>query len=325
MPRLPRIDYPGLLQHVIVRGVARNDIFINDNDREDFIHRLGNLLRETQTQCLAWALLDNHFHLLIIPTTETLARIMRRLLTGYAVSFNLRHNRSGHLFQNRYKSIVCDSDAYQLELIRYIHLNPLRAGMVNSLDELDQYQWSGHKELIGGGNGSIIDKESTFSFFGRSKRLALPSYINFMADGLSMGTVALSSGGRINSQAMNEALGEDDLYDQRILGGGGFVEKVLATLDVTIKQQFTLPFIIERVAQLHHLTVDQLHYRSNQAEIVRAKSLICYLATRHHGITGKVVAEALAYSPAAVSRAAQRGEAILNKDRTLQCLMNEVN
>ena len=130
MPRHARIDIPGFLQHVIVRGIERRDIFITDDDREDFVRRLSGLLEETSTACYAWALLDNHVHLLLIPTEISLSILMRRLLTGYAVSFNLRHKRAGHLFQNRYKSIVCDSDVYLLELVRYIHLNPVRAGKV---------------------------------------------------------------------------------------------------------------------------------------------------------------------------------------------------
>jgi len=118
MPRQRRIDIPGLVQHVIFRGVARSDIFLDDDDREGFISRLNPLLAETETRCYAWALLNNHVHLLLKPTHQPLAPLMRRLLTGYAVSFNLRHNRYGHLFQNSYKSLVCDVENYLLELVR---------------------------------------------------------------------------------------------------------------------------------------------------------------------------------------------------------------
>ncbi|NOY13070.1 MAG: transposase, partial [Deltaproteobacteria bacterium] len=123
MPRHARIDAPELLQHVIVRGIEKRPIFLDDQDREDFLARFSLLLNETATDCYAWALLDTHFHLLLRPRIGKLASFMRRLLTGYAVVFNLRHKRAGHLFQNRYKSIVCDGDAYLLELVRYIHLN----------------------------------------------------------------------------------------------------------------------------------------------------------------------------------------------------------
>ncbi|MDY0301166.1 MAG: hypothetical protein RBQ99_06230 [Trichlorobacter sp.] len=113
MPRLARLDIVGVLQHVIVRGIEHHDIFSDDHDRQRFLDRFASLL------------------------------------TGYALAFNRRYKRSGHLFQNRYRSIVCEEESYLLELVRYIHLNPLRAGMVKSLDELDHYPWSGHAVLLG--------------------------------------------------------------------------------------------------------------------------------------------------------------------------------
>jgi REP element-mobilizing transposase RayT len=95
----------------MVRGIEKRDIFLDDTDRASFVQRLSALLQETGTQCLAWALMSNHFHLLVRPKRERLSLFMRRLLTGYAVTFNFRHRRSGHLFQNRYKSIVCGMQA----------------------------------------------------------------------------------------------------------------------------------------------------------------------------------------------------------------------
>ncbi|MCK8602287.1 transposase, partial [Desulfoferrobacter suflitae] len=133
MPRQPRLDAPGLLQHVMARGIERKQIFKDGADRRDFLERLATILEETQTQCYAWALIPNHFHLLLRTGATPLSKVMRRLMTGYAVSFNKRHRRAGHLFQNRYKSIVCEEDPYLLELLRYIHLNPLRARLVGSL------------------------------------------------------------------------------------------------------------------------------------------------------------------------------------------------
>jgi putative transposase len=108
MPRSARLDLPDLLQHVIVRGVDRCDIFRDDNDRGRFLQSFSKLLVQTGIECFAWSLMSNHFHLLLRPSQTSLALFMRRLLTGYAIYFNLRHKRSGHLFQNRYKSIVCE-------------------------------------------------------------------------------------------------------------------------------------------------------------------------------------------------------------------------
>ena len=149
MPRRPRLDAPGLLQHVMARGIERRKIFLDDKDRESFLERFAIILEETQTQCYAWALIPNHFHLLLRTGSTPLSKVMRRLMTGYAVTFNKRHKRSGHLFQNRYKSVVCEEDTYLLELIRYIHLNPLRASLVQNLKELDKYPWTGHSTILG--------------------------------------------------------------------------------------------------------------------------------------------------------------------------------
>jgi REP element-mobilizing transposase RayT len=111
MPRLARLDAPGVLHHIMIRGIERRKIFLSRNDYEDFIERLAMLLPEMKTSCYAWALMSNHAHFLFCTGTVPLARLMRRLLTGYAVSFNRRHKRHGHLFQNRYKSIICQEDA----------------------------------------------------------------------------------------------------------------------------------------------------------------------------------------------------------------------
>jgi putative transposase len=126
MPRQLRLDAPGTLHHAMGRGIETTKIFRNENDREDFIKRIEQLCSNGSWIVYAWALLSNHFHLLVRTGNQALSRNMRRLLTGYVINFNRRHKRHGHLFQNRYKSIICEDDPYLLELTRYIHLNPAR-------------------------------------------------------------------------------------------------------------------------------------------------------------------------------------------------------
>ena len=116
MPRRSRIDAPGALHHIICRGIERRRIFKDNQDRDNFIKRLGGILLETKTPCYAWALTPNHFHILTRTGSAPLSTVMRRLLTGYAIYFNRRHRRSGHLFQNRYKSIVCQEHIYLREI-----------------------------------------------------------------------------------------------------------------------------------------------------------------------------------------------------------------
>jgi REP element-mobilizing transposase RayT len=149
MPRKARIDAPGALHHIIIRGIERKRIFRDDGDRNDFLDRLGDILKDTATLCYAWALIPNHVHLLLRTGKVPIATVMRRLLTGYAVSFNRRHNRHGPLFQNRYKSILCQEEPYFLQLVRYIHLNPLRSGLVESYENLCVYRYSGHSAVVG--------------------------------------------------------------------------------------------------------------------------------------------------------------------------------
>ena len=176
MPRQSRIDAPGALHHIIVRGIERRKIFIDYQDRHDFIDRLVNILEQTETGCYAWALIPNHCHLLLQRGTAPIATVMRRLLTGHAICFNRRHRRSGHLFQNRYKSILCQEDTYLLELVRYIHLNPLRAKLVIDMDALGKYPFSGHGVIMGKHTHPWQDIEKVLAFFGKQTGPARRSF-----------------------------------------------------------------------------------------------------------------------------------------------------
>ena len=149
MARTARLDAPGVFYHVMIRGIERRNIFRNRKDREDLLERLSRLLPETRTACYAWAFLSNHAHFLFRTGEIPLSNFMRRLLTGYVVGFNHRHARHGQLFQNRFKSIVCQEEVYLKELVRYIHLNPIRAGLVAGTDKLDRYPYCGHSALLG--------------------------------------------------------------------------------------------------------------------------------------------------------------------------------
>ncbi len=119
MPRSARLDAPGTLHHVIIRGIEKRRIVDDDQDREVFVERLEQLSVDLKTPVYAWALMTNHAHLLIRSGPEGLPSFMRKLLTGYAINYNRRHHRHGHLFQNRYKSIVCEEDTYFKELVRF--------------------------------------------------------------------------------------------------------------------------------------------------------------------------------------------------------------
>ena len=160
MPRKARIDAPGALHHIIIRGIERKAIFKDTADRENFFERCGQIISETETGCYAWVYMTNHIHLLLKTGLAPIATVMRRLLTGYAVSFNRRHRRHGHLFQNRYRSFLCEEQVYLKELVRYIHLNPLRAKLVKDLKDLGKYRWCGHSALLGKTEAGFQDIEN---------------------------------------------------------------------------------------------------------------------------------------------------------------------
>ena len=145
----------GALHHLIIRGIERKRIFRNDQDRNNFLNRLGLIRVESKTSCYAGALLSNH--LLLRTGQVPLATVMGRLLTGYAVAFNHKYGRHGQLFQNRYKSILCQEDSYFLKLVRYIHLNLLRAGMVQDYKSLGQGRAVHFREVGSAGSGDIWD------------------------------------------------------------------------------------------------------------------------------------------------------------------------
>ena len=187
MPRKARIDAPGALHHIIIRGIERNPIFKDSQDYSNFLTRLGNILNETSTSCYAWALIPNHIHLLLRTGKAPITTVMRRLLTGYAQQFNRRHDRHGYLFQNRYKSFLCETDPYLLELVRYIHLNPIRADIIDTMEALDKYPKTGHAVIMGKIKHGWQDTEYVLGLFGQKESLAKRAYRSFVKKGIPLG------------------------------------------------------------------------------------------------------------------------------------------
>ena len=139
MPRKARITVPGVVHHIMARGIDGRNIFIDNDDREMFLGLLGTGIHKNGYKCYAWTLMDNHYHLLLRISENPLAKMMRRLNSTYARYYNARYKRKGYLFQDRFKSIASQDQNYIEELVRYIHLNPIRAGICGTMKELEQY------------------------------------------------------------------------------------------------------------------------------------------------------------------------------------------
>jgi len=318
MPRHARLDGPGLLHHVIIRGMERKAIFSEDRDREDFLQRCSVLLPETMTSCYAWSLLPNHVHLLLRTGTVPLSTVMARLLTGYATAFNLRHERSGHLFQNRYKSIVCDEDAYLKELVRYIHLNPVRTRLAD-FDGLEIFPWSGHSALLGRRERLWQDTGYVLSIFGSQT-----SYLEFVRAGIDQGRRdELSGGGFLRSyRGWTEVNKSRSLRkgDERILGNASFVAMVLAHAEERLEQQcamrrsgVNLGAVEKRVGELFGMTAGELYARGRQKRLGEARSVFCFFAARTLGVPMKELAERFSMTGPAVGYSVKRGEKIVQE------------
>ncbi len=331
MPRKSRIDAAGALHHVIARGIARRGIFLGDADRDDFLERLANILMGSKTICYAWALIPNHLHLLIRTGPAPLSSVMRRLLTGYAVSFNLRHRRQGHLFQNRYKSILCQEEPYLLELVRYIHLNPLRARLIKDYDELCRYPYSGHSAILGNREREWQEVGYVLGLFAEGTGAARRKYRDYVKEGIERGKrPELVGGGLLRSQGGwtgVKALRGTGTYqkgDERILGEGVFVEQVLAEAEEGFERRYRLAAkgynldgIAKRVGELLGVSPKEVLEpgRVRGKVKVRARSLVCYWATAELGIKQGQLAKTLRLTQPAISIAVMRGAALIREHK----------
>ena len=327
MPRQARIDTPGALHHIIARGIEKCKIFKDDKDHQSFIDRLGGILEETGTGCYAWALIPNHFHLLLRTGSIPIATVMRRLLTGHAVRFNHRYRRSGHLFQNRYKSILCQEDVYMMELVRYIHLNPIRAKLVADMSELDTYPYCGHAAIMGAYGHFWQNAQEVLRNFGNRITTARMHYRAFIKKGiehgkrkdLTGGGLIRSAGGWVGVKALKSA-GIHQKSDERILGDGKFVERILTENQEALDRRYALKSdgmtvldVAERVSQVLGIHTEQVWQPGKFRQQVTARSLLCYWSVHELGESMTALGKRLGISTAAVSKSVRRGAQLVDE------------
>jgi len=182
MARPLRIQFSGALYHITSRGNGQGDIYLDDSDRELFMAVLGEVCELFNWSLHSWCLMTNHYHLLVQTPDANLSKGMRYLNGVYTQRFNRKQERVGHVFQGRFKAIIVQEDAYLLELARYIVLNPVRAGMV---DSVEQWAWSSYLITAGiEGCPRWFDREWLLGAFGKKKKQAIQNYMQFVADGV---------------------------------------------------------------------------------------------------------------------------------------------
>lgn len=314
MPRGPRIDFPGLLHHVIFRGLNKMSIFRSDLDRQDLLSRFKKVLSESNAILYAWVFMDNHVHLLIKTTDVKLGKIMHRVLTGYAVRFNLKYHRCGYLYQGRFKSTVCDEEDYFLRLVRYIHLNPLIAGLVKDLEELENYEWSGHRVLVSRTKLAIQDKNEILRRFGGRK-----GYMEFLRSGMKKDEDLEGGGLRRSLGGISRAIKDDSLesYDQRILGSGEFVEAIWDQLEKEGKQVPRLCFdeLALSVCRFCHIEPKKVVKWKGFKGSAEAKAILVSLATGFIGLTGATTGRKMNLTSQRISQLKYLGERLLKEQK----------
>jgi putative transposase len=329
MPRGPRLDQPGALHHVMARGIERRDIFVDDSDREDFAERLGRLASNRALDVYAWALMPNHVHLLVRTRTRSLASSMRSLLGGYATVYNRRHGRAGHLFQNRYKSVLCDEEAYFLTRVQYIHLNPVKAGMLGSVAELDAYPWTGHSTIVSRHSRQWQDVRFVLDSLTSSRADALRQYRKLVADGLASDRSIDLDGGGLRRSAdgleVVEALArgrECFRSDERILGRSAFTEAICRELTAgagsRLDETPTFERLVAAVAISLGILPSVVTANGGSRSQAHAREALSFLWISGFGRSGLSLAKRMGVTPSAVYAAARR--AGRERDRWLKLL-----
>jgi putative transposase len=299
MARRPRLLAPGLLYHVIARGNQRRPTFVDERDYRAYLTRLATYRDRYAVRLYAYCLMPNHVHLLVETGLPPLSKFMQGLQQAYTVRFNRVHDTVGHVFQGRYKAIVCDSDAYLATLVRYIHLNPVRAGLVARPED---YPHSGHHYYLRGASTGLLDTAPVLRLLG-----GVEGYRCFVRGERSEGGEGAEG---LEAAAAGEALAHQPrLYrvvDQQVLGGMAFVERVRrrgrdevgGRLAVTPAEREPLAAVLPRLAS--HLGVDAgvLASRDRSHRVTEARGLAAFLLVRRLGYRLLDVARVLQRDPA---------------------------
>jgi len=262
MARKPRIHFPGALYHVMLRGNGGQDIFLSDSDRnrlflliQEGVHRFGNRIH-------AFCFMDNHIHLAIQIADVPLSKIIQNISFRYTRWINDKSRKTGHLFQGRYKALLVDQDSYLLELVRYIHLNPVRAGLVK---QPENYQWSGHNCYLGKENLAWLTTDWVLGQFGAETTTARHNFAKFIKEGIE-----LDSDNKFHHGSKK---------DGRIIGDDTFLDQILNRKDIPTKKP-GFDEVEVAVCQVFSLSRSELQKKGTRHKPAQARALIGLIATQ---------------------------------------------
>jgi REP element-mobilizing transposase RayT len=286
MARKPRIEFEGAFYHVITRGNHRQKIFREDDDFKRYLEIVSDYKKQHKYCLYAFVLMSNHVHLLIETREVPLSRILQGINQKYTMYFNKKYKTVGHLFQGRYRGILCDRDEYLLSLVKYIHLNPVRAKVAERAQE---YPWSSHNNYTGDSAEGIIDAEQVLRMFSGEKTAARKLYKSYMEDGRSVD--------------------KGNIYctiDQRILGDEGFRDKVMEKAVIDLSEQrrareYSLTAITAAVEKAYGIKLVEIRGKGKGREVSKGRKVFSEVA-RGYGYKGKDIAAYIRKDPAIISR-----------------------
>jgi REP element-mobilizing transposase RayT len=315
MARKLRVEIEGGLYHIITRGNNRQAIFHSPNDYQKFLSLLRVQKSKLPYLLYAYCLMSNHAHLLIERQTDAIGRIMHRVLTGYSQYYNRKYQKVGHLLQGRHKAILCESETYLCELVRYIHLNPVRAKMVGKPEE---YEYSSHRQYLGLVARGIVDVDPVLRHFGARKEIARKEFRRFVKAGMKRGhrnEFYLADEGRI--------LGSDEFVDAMIHRIGEAQRRVKGKGIVKRLPGFDALALSEAVERNCGLPKEKICSAGKSAQVMWAKEAMI-LVGRRLGATVKELSELVNISISGVSRRHDTARRKVQEDEGFRLVTDEI-
>jgi len=311
MARQLRIEYEGAFYHVTSRGNQKEDIFFDDRDREKFLEILKRTKDRYRYLLHAYCLMRNHYHLLLETPQANLSQIMQNINTSYTVYINMRHRRFGHLFQGRFKAIVVDKESYLLQLSRYIHLNPVRSGII---DSPMNYKWSSYQDFFRKNKGGLTETDDTLSYFSENKGAAIKKYREF-----------------VETEAIDDRSWLDEVKAGVVLGREEFIEgikKLLGEKDKddetsSLKKLINADVPVEKIIKVITDKYGEDALRSKKKDNF-GRDVGIYICRNLTGVKNIEIGRAFGIKGAAVSIVLKKIEKEINVSRHLRAEIEEL-
>ena len=320
MPQMIRLQSPESFYHIMARGIDGHNLFNDDEDHYEFLKRLAKSLLNSGHRCITFNLMDNHYHLFVRSSEKPLSSLMRPLNSGYARWYNKKNKRQGYLFQSPFKSLLCQNSHHLSELIRYIHLNPLRANLINSYPNLSDWKWSGHNLLLNNANAigaDFVDRKTMLDLFSQNENDALKMYHQYMLEGIDNSNMRVS--GWLPKTEQIELV-RAQKGGSAVIGDLHFVRNAMENNPIGLrhlhrKEDYSdvLRSIALEACHKFNITLDDLKTRGRKNTRSRAREYFCYKVHEEEKLPLGVIANFLVICISPTAMLVKRGKANIDK------------